>query len=106
MTGDKKFSGDLEGTGKGQMLFAGSGEANSSGAYVAMEKVEGTLHGRKGGFIFYHSGWMVPGEMHMEVNVVPGSGTGELNGISGKLTIKMENGKHFYEFDYTLPNPQ
>ena len=39
----------------------------------------------------------------MQVIVVPGSGTGELKGIAGTFTIKIENGQHFYDLDYTLP---
>ena len=41
-------------------------------------------------------------EGDLTIIVVPDSGTDELKGISGKLTIKIENGKHFYEFDYSL----
>ena len=39
----------------------------------------------------------------MQVIVVPGSGTGELKGIAGTFTIKIENGQHFYDLEYTLP---
>jgi len=99
---DKQLHGDLEGTSVGQMLSGGN-PATGSGGYVAMEKVTGTLQGRSGSFILQHSGTMDKGAFQLSVTVVPGSGTGDLKGITGKLDIKITEGKHFYEFDYTLP---
>jgi uncharacterized protein DUF3224 len=101
LTIDKQFHGDLEGTGVGQMLSGGNA-ATGSGGYVAMEKVTGTLQGKSGSFILQHSGTMDKGAYELNVSVVPGSGKGELKGIAGKLTIKIAEGKHLYEFDYTL----
>ncbi|HZS45969.1 MAG TPA: DUF3224 domain-containing protein [Blastocatellia bacterium] len=98
---DKQYHGDIEGTGKGQMLSAGS--AQSSGAYVAIEFVTCTLQGRKGTFALMHKGVMTRGVPDLDVSVVPDSGTGQLVGITGKMNIKIDNGKHSYEFDYTLP---
>jgi len=102
MTLDKQYHGDLEATGKGQMLTAGSA-VKSSGAYVAIEKVTGTLHGRSGSFVLQHSGTMTQGTPQMSVTVVPDSGTGQLAGIAGKMTINIVGGKHSYDFEYTLP---
>lgn len=102
MTIDKQFHGDLEGSSKGQMLAAGSGGKGSSGAYVALEKVSGTLAGRTGTFVLQHTGIMTKGAPHLSVTVVPDSGTGQLAGLSGSMIIKITDGKHFYEFDYTL----
>ena len=99
---DKQWHGDLEGTSTGQMLTAGTAVKNSAG-YVAIEKVSGTLNGHKGTFVLQHSGTMTRGEGQLTITVVPDSGTEELQGLAGKMTIKIENGKHFYEFDYTLP---
>ncbi|MBL8206414.1 MAG: DUF3224 domain-containing protein [Blastocatellia bacterium] len=101
MTLDKQFHGDLHATSKGQMLTAMTAEKGSAG-YVAIEKVSGTLHGRKGTFVLQHSGTMKRGEQQLSIAVVPDSGTGELVGLSGKMTIKIEEGKHFYEFQYTI----
>ena len=107
MTGDKQLHGDIEGTGKGQMLYAyGSGDNKESGAYVAMEKINGTLHGRKGTFILYHAGSMTKAGQQMNIYVVPDSGTGELTGITGKFTIIITDGKHSYDFEYTLPKTE
>lgn len=104
MSLDKQFHGDLEATSKGEMLGAMT-EVKGSAGYVAMERVTGTLNGRKGTFVLQHSGTMAHGESKMSVTVVPDSGTGELAGLNGSMTIKIEEGgKHFYEFDYTLPD--
>jgi hypothetical protein len=101
MTFDKQFHGDLEGTSKGQMLAAG--DPRTSGVYVAIEKFNGTLKGRNGTFILHHTGLMTRGAPQLSIEVVPDSGTGQLAGLTGKLTINIVDGKHFYEFEYTLP---
>jgi hypothetical protein len=103
MTIDKQFHGDLEGTSKGFMLSSAGTIVKGSGGYVAMEKVTGTLKGRAGSFVLQHSGTMTRGTPQLSVTVVPDSGTGQLEGISGTLTIKIDQGKHSYEFDYSLP---
>ena len=102
---DKQFHGDIEGTSKGQML-AVSTEVKDSAGYVAMERVIGTLHGHKGTFALQHSGTMTRGMPQLSVTVVPDSGTGELVGLAGKMTINIVDGKHFYEFEYTLAQSQ
>jgi hypothetical protein len=99
---EKQWHGDLEGTSKGQMLTAGTGAKGSSGGYVAIEKVSGTLHGRSGSFVLQHSGTMTRGAPQLLITVVPDSGTGQLAGLAGTLTIKIAEGKHSYEFEYTL----
>ena len=103
MSIDKQFHGDLEGTSKGFMLSSAATVVKGSGGYVAMEKITGMLKGRTGSFVLQHSGTMTRGTPQLSVTVVPDSGTGQLEGISGTLTIKIDQGKHSYEFDYTLP---
>jgi hypothetical protein len=98
---DKQFHGDLEATSKGQML-AVQGDVKGSAGYVAIERVMGTLAGRTGTFALQHTGTMNRGVPEQSVTVVPDSGTGELAGLSGKMTIKVAEGKHFYEFEYEL----
>ena len=98
----KTFHGDLEGTGAGEMLTAGTGVAGSAG-YVAIERVEGTLGGRKGTFVLQHSGSMARGGQSLVITVVPDSGTGELTGIAGSLAIEIDGKAHFYRFEYSLP---
>jgi hypothetical protein len=100
---DKQFHGDLEATGQGEMLASGDG--TQSGAYVAIEKVAGSLHGHSGSFVLVHRALMVQGTpQEWTVVVVPDSGTGALRGISGSMRIEITEGKHFYRFDYALPN--
>lgn len=102
MSIDKEFKGDLTGTSKGQMLAAMTAVKGSAG-YVAIEKVTGSLQGRTGSFILQHSGLATSKDQKLTIVVIPDSGTGELTGIAGTLNIKIEGGKHYYEFDYTLP---
>ncbi len=102
MTLDKQFHGDLEATGKGEMLTAMTGVEGSAG-YVAIERVSGKLHNRKGTFVLQHSGTMARGTQQLSVTVVPDSGTDQLTGITGKMTIDIADGKHSYGFEYTLP---
>jgi hypothetical protein len=101
---DKEFQGDLEGTSKGEMLAVMTAVPGSAG-YVAMEQVTGTLNGRTGTFALQHTGSMNRGAPELSVTVVPDSGTAEVQGLSGKLEIKIDDGKHFYEFEYTLAEP-
>ncbi len=99
---DKVYHGDLEGTSVGEML-ASMGAVKTSGTYVAIEVVNGTLGGKKGTFALGHIGTMQGGKQNLSINVVPDSGTGELAGISGKLNIIIApDGKHSYEFEYKI----
>jgi hypothetical protein len=99
---DKTFHGDLEATSKGTMLSAMTGVKGSAG-YVALERVTGTLHGRRGSFVLQHSGTMDRGAPALTISVVPDSGTDELVGLSGTMAIVIAQGKHNYGFDYELP---
>lgn len=99
---DKTFNGDLSATGIGEMLSAGT-QTKGSAAYVAIEQVSGSLGGRSGSFVLRHVGSMNRGVPELRVSVVPDSGTGELEGLAGTLTISIADGKHGYVFDYSLP---
>src|ERR1022692_1141654 len=101
MSIDKQFHGDLEATSKGQMLAAVTSVKGSAG-YVAIEQVTGSLRGRSGTFVLQHSGTMTRGTPQQIVSVVPDSGTGELVGLTGTMTITIADGKHSYDFEYTL----
>ena len=98
---DKRYDGDLEAIGKGQMLTATTDTEGSAG-YVAIERVHGTLHGRNGTFTLQHSGTMTRGAGQLTIAVVPDSGTGQLVGLAGQMSIDIVDGKHFYEYEYTL----
>ena len=98
---DKVFKGDLEATSKGQMLGMGTAVEGSAG-YVAMEHVSGSLNGNEGTFALQHIGKMTRGTPELTVSVVPDSGTAALAGLSGTMRIIIADGKHSYEFDYSL----
>ena len=99
---DKRYHGSIEGVAHGEMLASGDGKQH--GAYVAIEKIIATLDGRSGSFALVHRAVMNQGTPeNWEISVVPESGTGQLAGISGTLTIMNRDGKHFYELQYTRP---
>jgi hypothetical protein len=98
---DKTYSGDLVARAQGQMLTAIT-TTRGSAVYVAIERIDGVLHGRRGTFCLAHYGRMARGAQHQCIEIVPDSGTGELAGISGTLTIRIAEGAHHYELDYTL----
>jgi hypothetical protein len=102
MSLDKNFVGDLVAIGQGDMLTAMTATKGSAG-YVAIERITGTLHGRNGTFVFQHTGTMSRGVDQLSITVVPDSGTDELLGLAGNFTIKIIDGKHFYDFTYSLP---
>ena len=101
---DKEFRGDLQAVSKGQMLALRTGTEGSAG-YVAIERVIGSLGGRKGTFALQHSGTMRRGTPTLLLRVIPDSGTDELIGLDGTMAIVIEDGKHRYEFDYVLGEP-
>jgi len=98
---DKQFRGDLEGSSRGEMLTAGTAVKGSAG-YVAIERVTGTLHGRSGSFVLQHNGIMARGAPQLTITVVPDSGTGDLTGLAGQMTVEIDEGAHSYGFEYTL----
>ena len=99
----KQFQGELEGSSVGEMMSV-EGAVEGSGAYVAIERITGSLKGRKGSFALVHNGTMKRGgDFNMMIRVVPDSGTGELSGLTGTMEIVIEGRNHFYHFDYVLP---
>jgi hypothetical protein len=97
----KVFEGALAGEARGQMLATRTATPGSAG-YVALDRFEGALDGRSGGFSLQHSGTMDRGTASLSITVVPDSGTGELAGLQGTLAIRIEDGGHFYDFDYRI----
>jgi hypothetical protein len=101
MSIDKTYSGDLEATSQGEMLSAMTSTQGSAG-YVAIEQVVGSLGGKLGSFVLQHFGTMDKCQDDLILNVVPDSGNNELAGLSGKMRIRIEEGTHFYDFEYQL----
>lgn len=98
---DKQYRGALEGTGRGVMVSATTPVKGSAG-YVAIERISGTLHGRRGSFVMQHAGMMTRGAQQLAITIVPDSGTGELTGITGSCGITIADGTHSYEIRYSL----
>ncbi len=103
MSIDKQFAGDLAGHSRGLMLAAQT-EIKASAGYVALERVTATPDGRAGTFVLEHAGIMNRGKPSLDVVVVPDSGTENLTGIAGTMTITVDKTGHGYAFDYTLPD--
>lgn len=98
---DKRYHGPLDATAVGEMLAART-ESTGAAAYVALERVSGSLDGKTGTFDLAHVGTMTKDSQHLAVKIVPGSGTGGLAGINGTLNIRIEGKAHFYDLEYTL----
>jgi hypothetical protein len=95
----KRYHGELDAASDGEML------AYRRQAYVALEKVVGTLRGRRGSFVLTHRASMAEGRSALEIDVVPGSATDELQGLMGRLTVTIApDGEHRYQFDFSLPD--
>lgn len=101
MSIDKHYQGDLAATGKGEMLTAMTSTEGSAG-YVAIEQVTGELQGKTGSFVLQHFGTMENGSERLILEVVPGSGTGDLTGLSGTMKIIHKGEEKLYEFDAEL----
>lgn len=101
MSIDKTFHGDLSAHSKGEMLSAMTTVKGSAG-YVAIEQVSGSLNGKEGSFILQHFGIMSGKDSRLILEVVPNSGSGELEKIAGTMEIIIKDEKHSYEFDFEL----
>ncbi|UQV46967.1 DUF3224 domain-containing protein [Janthinobacterium lividum] len=97
----KRYHGALDASAQGEMLSVRAAVAGSAG-YVALERVEGSLDGRHGSFYLQHSGSMTRGAPALSVTVVSDTGTQQLQGLSGSLLIRIEGGKHYYDFTYEI----
>lgn len=99
---EKVFTGALTGTSLGQFIPVGTPVKTSAG-YLAVERISGTLEGRAGSFVVMHLGKMTRGAPSLQLELVPDSGTGALQGLSGTMQIRVEpDGRHFYVLDYEL----
>lgn len=98
----KEFHGDLEAVAHGEMMAAHE-PLTGAGVYVAIDRVAGTLHGKGGSFLIAHRGIRNAEGQQLEIVIVPGSGTGQLTGITGTVGIEIVEKKHFYTIDYEIP---
>jgi hypothetical protein len=102
MSIDKQYHGDLEAVAKGEMITAAGIAVKESAAYSAVERVSGTLHGKRGTFALQHTGVMTRGAPSLNITVVPDSGPGELAGLAGRMDIIIAGKEHSYVLDYEL----
>ena len=102
MSIDKQYHGDLDAAAKGEMITAAGLAVKESAAYSAVERVSGSLHGKKGSFALQHTGVMDRGKPTLNITVVPDSATGELAGLTGKMDISIEGKQHSYVFEYEI----
>jgi hypothetical protein len=102
MSLDKQYHGDLDGVAKGEMITAAGMAVKESAAYSAVERVSGSLHGKKGSFALQHTGVMTRGKPSLNVTVVPDSATGDLAGLTGRMDIIIEGKQHSYVLDYEI----
>jgi Protein of unknown function (DUF3224) len=98
----KDFHGDLEAVAHGEMMAAHE-PLTGAGVYVAIDRVTGTLHGKGGSFLIAHRGIRNADGQELSIVIVPGSGTGQLAGITGTIGIEIVEKKHFYTVEYELP---
>ncbi len=98
---EKQFVGPLTATSVVHMLAARTATQGSAG-YVACERITGSLDGRTGSFVVLHVGLMDRGAHSLTITIVPDSGTGELTGLRGTMTIRIVDRVHHYALDYTL----
>lgn len=98
---NKNYQGELNATSQGEMLSAVTATEGSAG-YVAIEQVSGTLAGKSGGFVLQHSGLMNRGNSALTLQVIPDSGSGELEGLEGQMDIRIEDGVHYYDMVFAF----
>lgn len=102
---DKRYEGPLAAEAQGLMTAHSTSVAGSAG-YVAIERVRGTLDGRSGSFVLQHNGLMWGDTRQLSIEVIPDSADGELSGLRGRMGIRIEDGVHYYDFEYALPAPR
>jgi hypothetical protein len=101
-TVEQKFSGDIEGDGAVRWLMAY--RADGTARFVGMQKVDGSLAGRRGSFVLETAGDFDGQMARWSVTVIAGSGTDELTGLTGAGNFGAEHGPEAtYQIDYQLP---
>lgn len=97
----KTWTGGISGTSVGEMLTAMT-DTKGSAAYVAVERVRGSVNGSEGTFAFHHRGLSDRGVQQLEIVIVPDSGSGALSGISGHLALTIVDKVHSYDLAYSF----
>jgi hypothetical protein len=98
---ERSFQGDLEGEATAELLTATA--ENGAAVYLALDRISGRLEGREGSFVLHHRGILSADGAEIDGAIVPGSGTGELKGITGQGAITVdEDGTHRLTLEYEL----
>ena len=100
MTINKTYAGDLSGSGRGQMISKRTDDGTA--IYYAVEEFVGSIDGKNGAFTLIHSGRMSQDSQSLDVEILAGSGSGELAKITGSMTISQDSDGHIYELKYEL----
>ncbi len=100
MTIDKTYSGGMSGIGKGQMISKRI--EGGAAVYYAVEEFSGSVEGKRGAFTLIHKGFMNAEVQTLDVDILDGSGSGDLESITGSMTINRESERHSYELIYSL----
>jgi hypothetical protein len=96
----RTFTGDLAGESTAELMIA---KSEGGGGYVGHDKITGTLAGKAGSFVFQHTGIMGPAGITNTGTIVPGSGRGELEGITGEGTMLADDdGNHTLTLAFEL----
>ncbi|MHB1738257.1 MAG: DUF3224 domain-containing protein [Actinomycetes bacterium] len=98
----KIWTGEMAGTSRGLMLSAGDPSSGDAG-YVALETFDGTIDGQHGTVALQQFGTMRDGDTVLRYELVPGSGTGSLVGISGRIELRVTDGIHRVFLRYSKP---
>lgn len=99
----KNYLGDMIGSGTGQMISKRTD--NGVAVYYAIEEFSGSVKGKAGGFTLVHKGYMNKTSQSLEVTILEGSGSGELQNVSGSMLIVQDSNGHKYEVTFELSTP-
>jgi Protein of unknown function (DUF3224) len=98
---ERRFQGDLEGEATAELLTATAEDGTA--VYLALDRISGRLDGKEGSFVLQHRGVLSADGAEIDGAIVPGSGTGELKGITGHGAITVDNeGTHRLTLEYEL----
>ncbi len=100
MTIDKTYSGDLLGSGRGQMISKRTD--GGPAVYYAVEEFSGSLNAQTGAFTLLHRGQMTKDSQSLQVDILEGSGSGAFEGISGTMDITQDSNGHTYELAFEI----
>lgn len=97
----KTYTGEIEGEGQVEylMMYRGDGSAT----FVGLERVVGRIGGKAGSFVLQRTGIFESGQAKESYSVIPGSATGDLQGLLGDGSSAVGHGmEHPFNLSYEL----